>query len=206
MIFKQSDKKIRYFSMFSGIGGFEVGIHSVLPNAECVGFSEINKYAISIYQYHFPEHKNYGDATRIVPEQLPDFDLLVGGFPCQAFSIAGKRRGFEDTRGTLFFDIARIAKYKRPQHLVLENVAGLLSHDKGDTFETILATLDELGYDAEWEVLNSKNFGVPQNRERVFIVGSLRGSGGGKVFPLGQDGELSDGSAATKKNTTTSRI
>ncbi len=175
------------------------GKRSILPTnigerrTICVGFSEINKYAISIYSYHFGDHKNYGDASRIIPEELPDFDLLVGGFPCQAFSIAGKRRGFEDTRGTLFFEIARIAKHKRPRYLLLENVAGLLSHNKGDTFETILATLDELGYDAEWEVLNSKNFGVPQNRERVFIVGHLRGHGSRKIFPLGQVGGETDG-------------
>jgi len=124
---------------------------------DCIGFSEIDKYAASIYQKHFPNHKNYGDITKIKAEDLPDFDLLVGGFPCQAFSIAGKRHGFEDTRGTMFFEIARIAREKQPRLLLLENVKGLLSHDKGNTFTTIISTLDELGYDCQWQVLNSKN-------------------------------------------------
>jgi DNA (cytosine-5)-methyltransferase 1 len=171
-----------YFSMFSGIGGFEIPLEEL--GFECVGYSEIDKYAIQVYQSHFINHHNYGDATRIIASELPDFDLLVGGFPCQAFSVAGKRRGFDDTRGTLFFDIARILKEKRPRFFILENVKGLLSHDHGRTFKTIISTLAELGYSVEWEVLNSKNFGVPQNRERVFIVGYLGGGSGRKIFPL----------------------
>lgn len=124
------------------------------------------------------------DITTVKTSEIPDHDLLVGGFPCQAFSIAGKRRGFDDTRGTLFFDIARILKDKQPKYFILENVKGLLSHNKGDTFRTIIATLTELGYDLQWQVLNSKNFGVPQNRERVFIVGHLRGEPRPEVFPI----------------------
>jgi DNA (cytosine-5)-methyltransferase 1 len=177
---------MKYLSLFSGIGGFELGIGK---KHKCVGFSEIDKYAIAIYQKQFPKHKNYGDITKIKANELPDFDLLCGGFPCQSFSIAGKRKGFEDTRGTLFFEIARIAKEKRPRYLLLENVKGLLSHDKGRTFKTILYTLDELGYDLQWQILNSKNFGVPQNRERVFIIGHLRGTPRPEIFPLGQNGE-----------------
>ena len=174
--------------MFSGIGGFEIGIQQAANKNkwECIGFSEINKHSIKCYKKHFPKHKNYGDATKINPLDLPEFDLLCGGFPCQAFSLAGKRMGFEDTRGTLFFDIARIVKIRKPQFLFLENVKGLLSHDKGRTFATILASLDELGYNAEWQVLNSKHFGVPQNRERVFIIGCLGGKCSGKVFPFGE--------------------
>ncbi len=145
---------------------------------------KVNGFATKIYQSHFPEHKNHGDITKIDERGLPDFDLLCGGFPCQSFSIAGKRGGFEDTRGTLFFDIARIAKYKRPRIIFLENVKGLLSHDTGRTFNTIIATLDELGYDIQWQVLNSKHFGVPQNRERVFIIGHLRGTPRPQVFPI----------------------
>lgn len=179
--------------MFAGIGGFRYGIEKVIPQAECVGFSEIDKYAIQIYKKHYPETKNYGDATRIIPEELPDFDFLIGGFPCQSFSIAGKRGGFEDTRGTLFFEIARIARIKRPELLLLENVKGLLSHDKGRTFGTILSTLSELGYFLEWQVLNSKNFGVPQNRERVFVVGHFRERSRQKVFPIRQNGQKSNG-------------
>src|SRR3990167_7409423 len=154
--------------MFSGIGGFENAIGN---KGECIGFSEIDKYAITTYTKHFPTHKNFGDAAKINPDELPDFDLLCGGFPCQSFSIAGKRRGFQDTRGTLFFEIARILEVKRPKLVLLENVKGLLNHNKGETFKVILQTLEELRYEAQWMVLNSKFFGVPQNRERVFIIG-----------------------------------
>jgi len=221
---------MKYLSLFSGIGGFELGITQAyeaknsglvgdrnednsLPGGQeafdstgvghleterlrdgiiesaptCIGFSEIDKYATQIYQSHFPEHKNYGDITKINEKELPDFDLLVGGFPCQSFSIAGKRGGFDDTRGTLFFEIARIVREKQPRLLLLENVKGLLSHDQGKTFLTIISTLDELGYDLQWQVLNSKNFGVPQNRERVFIVGHLRGTSRPQVFPFGEN-------------------
>lgn len=158
----------------------------------CVGYSEIDKYAIKVYEKQFPGVKNYGDITKINAKELPDFDCLVGGFPCQAFSIAGKRKGFEDTRGTLFFDLARILRAKQPRLFVFENVKGLLSHDSGRTFKTIIQTIDELGYDCQWQVLNSKNHGVPQNRERVYIVGHLRGTPRPEVFPLTSDnGETS---------------
>lgn len=179
-------KHVRYFSMFSGIGGFELGIEQAAQELgltpECVGYSEIDKPAIRTYEEHF-NHDNYGDATRIDPDTLPEFDLLVGGFPCQAFSVAGKRLGFEETRGTLFFDIARILDAKQPNLFILENVKGLLSHDKGKTFRTILRTLDGLGYDVQYQVLNSKDYGVPQSRERVYLVGNLGGTPRPKVFP-----------------------
>lgn len=277
---------MRIFSTFSGIGGFEIGIHRAFETSQerlrqessqairighesrtakgyekldssaarllehpidsgnrqphCVGHSEIDKYAIKVYEKQFGgecencrlarerkrnsgtsgrqetvdsertrlsqtiggndnvkdersesdrvtcEHapKNFGDITKINAEELPDFDCLVGGFPCQAFSIAGKRQGFDDTRGTLFFDLARILRAKQPRYFVFENVKGLLSHDQGNTFRTIIATIDELGYDCQWSVLNSKNFGVPQNRERVIIVGHLRGTPRPEVFPI----------------------
>jgi len=179
--------KLKYLSLFSGIGGFELGIGN---KAKCIGFSEIDKYAIQVYKKQF-NHKNYGDITKINVQELPDFDLIVGGFPCQSFSIAGKRGGFKDTRGTLFFNIAEIARVKKPRLLLLENVKGLLSHNEGNTFATIISTLDELGYDCQWQVLNSKNFGVPQNRERVFIIGHLRGTSRPKVFPIGESNEES---------------
>ena len=175
---------VRVFSMFSGIGGFELGIEQSDINTELVGYAEIDKYAILIFEKQFTGVTNYGDATAITASNLPDFDLLVGGFPCQAFSIAGKQQGFSDTRGTLFFDIARICAEKRPRYVVLENVKGLLSHDGGQTFQRILRVLADLGYRVEWQVLNSKNFGVPQNRERVFIVGYLGERSGQEIFPL----------------------
>ncbi len=180
---------MKYFSMFSGIGGFELGIKKLWLDWDCAGYSEIDKFAIQIYRKHFRDHINYGDATKIDPRELPDFDFLVGGFPCQAFSVAGNRQGFNDTRGTLFFDIARIVREKQPQLILLENVKGLLSHEEGNTFAVILTVLDELGYDAEWQVLNSKDFGVPQNRERVFIIGHHRSKPIEQVFPIkGKDG------------------
>ena len=172
---------VKYFSMFSGIGGFERGLEQASEttntNFECVGYSEIDKHAIQTYERHY-NHDAYGSATEIDPATIPNFDLLVGGFPCQAFSIAGKRGGFNDTRGTLFFDIARILRHHRPANFILENVKGLLSHDGGATFRTIITTLTELGYGVEWQVLNSKDFGVPQNRERVYIVGHFATAGG----------------------------
>lgn len=174
---------IRYFSMFSGIGGFERAIQQVIPNAKCVGYSEIDKPAIKTYEEHF-NHDNYGDATTINAGTLPDFELGVMGFPCQPFSIGGKRAGFDDIRGTLFFDIARILEAKQPQNFILENVKGILSHDGGRTFRTIITTLNDLGYMGEWQILNSKNHGVPHNRERIYIVGHLAGRSGPKVFPF----------------------
>lgn len=175
---------MRYLSLFSGIGGFEKAIHNVLPDAECVGFSEIDKYARSIYLRHFPEHRDYGNATTIISDRLADFDLLVGGFPCQTFSIAGNRAGFDDVRGTLFFEIARILRDKRPGCFLLENVDGLLSHESGKTFQTILGILSGLGYRVEWQVLNSKYFGIPQNRNRVFIAGCSSRSGRRQILPV----------------------
>ena len=187
---------MRYFSTFSGIGGFEWGIAGAYIEKritgtswqdapQCIRYSEIDKYAIQIYQKHFPNHTNHGDITKIATDTLPDFELLTGGFPCQSFSIAGKRGGFGDTRGTLFFEIARILEAKHPRLLLLENVKGLLSHDRGATFRTIIEALDELGYDLQWQVLNSKHFGVPQNRPRIFIIGNLRGTPRPEVFPIG---------------------
>lgn len=162
---------LRYFSLFSGIGGFEYGMQQSSKMFECIGCSEIDPYAESIYLNHFPNHHNFGDVKKINTDELPKFDLLVGGFPCQSFSIAGSRKGFDDTRGTLFFEIARILRDCRPKYFLLENVRNLVSHDKGNTFKVILKTLSELNYNIEWEVLNSKDYGVPQNRERVFIKG-----------------------------------
>lgn len=186
---------MKYLSLFSGIGGFEKGIAQACPEWECVGFSEIDKYARKIYQKHYPNHTDYGNIKDVNAEDLPDFNLLVGGFPCQAFSVAGKRQGFDDTRGTLFFDIARILRAKRPEWVLLENVKGLLSHKRGDTFAIIYEVLAELGYTVGWEVVNSCHFGVPQSRERIFIIGHLteRGGRAGEVLPIREAGGEADG-------------
>jgi DNA (cytosine-5)-methyltransferase 1 len=146
-----------------------------------------------IYTKHWPDETYHDqDISTIDTDQIPDCDLLVGGFPCQPFSMAGERKGFKDVRGTLFFEIMRIAKAKRPEILFLENVNGLRSHDNGDTFETILRTLGNAGYWWEYKVLNSKFFGVPQTRERVFIIGHLREGCTRQVFPITDDGESPD--------------
>lgn len=173
--------------MFAGIGGFRSGLEAV-GGFRCVGFCEIDPYPRRAYEalYDTREEVYYPDARTIDPVTLPDLDLICGGFPCQSFSIAGKRGGFADTRGTLFFELARLAEAKRPRYLLFENVAGLLSHDEGRTFQTILHTLDELGYDVAWQVLNSKDFGIPQSRNRVYIVGFLRGECAGEVLAFTQ--------------------
>ena len=196
---------MKYLDLFSGYGGFSLGIQRV-SESECVGFSEIDKYAIQTYERHFPTHKNFGDIKKIDPKDLPDFDLLVGGFPCQAFSVAGKRAGFEDTRGTLIYDVLRIIEAKHPEHVLLENVKGLLSHNDGRTFKTIVTAIAKLGYGVEWQVLNAKDFGVPQNRERVFIVGHLGGFRGRKIFPFGEDDEVSDKTRIPKSRSAQAEI
>ena len=175
---------IRFFDMFAGIGGFRSGLEAV-GGFECVGHCEIDKYANQAYNaiYDTEGEVFFADARTIDPGTLPDLDLICGGFPCQSFSIAGKRQGFaDDARGTLFFEIARLAASKRPAFLFLENVPGLLSHDQGRTFAAILSTLDDLGYDVAWQVLNSKDHGVPQSRKRVYIVGYLRDRCAGEVL------------------------
>lgn len=178
---------IKYLDMFSGIGGFRSGLEKV-GSFECVGYCEIDEYARRAYEamYNTKGEMYFEDATKIDPDDLPDIDLITGGFPCQSFSIAGRRNGFNDTRGTLFFEIARIAAVKRPALLFLENVPGLLSHNEGRTFATILNALDEIGYDVSWTQLNSANFGVPQSRNRVFITGFLRGKCRGEVFAFSE--------------------
>ena len=183
---------MKWLSLFSGIGGFDLALQR--QGQEIIGACEIDQYARLIYGKHFPDIRGqhfYKDATKINASELPDFDGIVAGFPCQTFSIAGNRLGFEESRGTLFFEIARITKQKRPRYLLLENVKGLLNHDGGRTFAEILATLDELGYDAEWQVLNSKYF-VPQNRERIFIIAYLRDTPRPEVFPIREGCDVSE--------------
>ena len=180
---------MKFLDLFAGIGGFRLGMESA--GHKCIGFCEIDKFARASYKaIHNTEGEiELHDATGITKREIKaigQVDVICAGFPCQAFSIAGVRRGFEDTNGTLFFEIARFASVLKPKYLFLENVKGLISHDKGYTFETIIGSLDELGYDVEWQVLNSKDFGVPQNRERCYIVGHLRGTSGRQIFPIAE--------------------
>lgn len=188
---------MKYVSLFAGVGGFDLALNRA--GNECVYVNEWDKYSAITYEKNFEHRPDTRDITTVPSNDIPDHELLVGGFPCQSFSIAGKRRGFDDTRGTLFFEIARILKDKKTKYFILENVKGLLSHDNGNTFKTIIATLDELGYDCEWQVLNSKNFGVPQNRERVFIVGHLRGTPRPKVFPFTGENNPTDEKRTTSE-------
>lgn len=157
-----------FIDLFAGIGGIRLGFESV--GGECVFSSEWDKYAQITYEANFGE-KPFGDITKIDPFDIPDHDILLGGFPCQAFSIIGDRKGFADTRGTLFFNIEEILKIKQPYAFMLENVKNLKSHDNGKTFATIISSLTDLGYYVHHKVLNSLDFGVPQKRERTIIVG-----------------------------------
>ena len=172
-------KPIRYIDLFCGIGGFryasQYAFYKLGLEGKCVFSSDIDKYAQESYEANFGERPE-GDITKIEASEIPDFDILFGGFPCQAFSICGLQKGFADnTRGTLFFDIARIIKEKQPQAFVLENVKNLASHDNGKTLKTILEVLrDELGYHVDYKLLNALNFGLPQKRERIIIIGSKK--------------------------------
>lgn len=177
--------KLRFADLFSGIGGirkgFELACKEAGIDAECVFTSEIKPAAIKVFRQNHPTEELTGDITQVDTKDIPDIDILLAGYPCQAFSAAGKRLGFEDTRGTLFFDVARIIKDKQPMGFVLENVEGLVNHDKknktdyiGNTLTVMLNTLDELGYKVSWKVLNAKYFGVPQERKRIYIVGSKK--------------------------------
>ena len=183
---------MKFLDLFAGIGGFRLGLES--QGHECLGFCEIDKFARKSYKamYETEGEIEFHDIRQVTDQDFRQLrgqvDIICGGFPCQAFSLAGRRLGFEDTRGTLFFEIARATKQIQPRFLFLENVKGLLSHDKGETFRTILTTLDELGYDVEWQVLNSKDFQVPQNRERVFIIGHSRKYRPRFLFPLRREG------------------
>src|SRR5690625_2859281 len=157
-----------YASLFSGIGGFEQALNQF--GGKCVFASEIDKFASKAYETLYGGVVLHGDITKIDEKDIPNHDILTAGTPCQSFSVAGKRKGFDDTRGTLFFDVARVAKEKQPKVVWIENVKGLVNHDKGNTLDTMIQTLNDIGYVIDFEVLNSKYFGVPQNRERIFIV------------------------------------
>ena len=182
---KEGDTTLRFIDLFAGIGGVRKGFELACADkgikTKCVFTSEIKPHAIEVLKQNHPDEYIHGDITRVNENEIPDFDVLLGGFPCQAFSAAGKRLGFEDTRGTLFFDVARILKAKNPFGFVLENVEGLVNHDKrnandpyGHTLAVILATLEELGYKVSWRVLNASDFGVPQDRKRIYIVGARK--------------------------------
>jgi len=157
----------KFIDLFAGIGGFHIALSN--NGASCVFSSEWDLKASNIYEQNF-KITPAGDITKILEKEIPSHDIICGGFPCQAFSVSGNQKGFNDTRGTLFFDIARIAKYHKPKVLFLENVKNLIKHDNGNTLKTILNTLDEIGYNVNYKILNASHFGLPQNRERVYFV------------------------------------
>lgn len=165
----QKMNKLKVFEAFAGYGGASYGLKRSKIEFEVIGFSEIDKFTSEFYQKNHPKTFNYGDITKIDPKKIPDFDLFTGGFPCQPFSQVGMGLGEDDTRGTLFHDIIRICKIKKPKHILLENVKGLKTVRHGRTLKTIISKLTKLGYDVVTEVMNSKNYGIPQNRERVWI-------------------------------------
>lgn len=160
----------KYFSLFSGIGGFEYGIASANLDWECCGYSEINPPSLKVYREHFPDHINFGNISLLIPELLPKFEILLGGFPCQSYSISGKRHGLNDPRGRLFWDIMRLVNSREPKAIFLENVKGLVDHDNGRSIDKITKTISKSGYNVFYKVLNSMCFGVPQHRTRVYIV------------------------------------
>jgi len=169
----QTNSKYKFIDLFAGVGGIRLGFEEVFKDKSSFVFaSEIDKFAQQTYASNYG-HLPSGDITQIKPKEIPNFDILLAGFPCQPFSNAGLKKGFEDTRGTLFFDIAQIAKHHKPKVLFLENVKGFRNHDKGNTFRVVKETLEELGYKVFSEVLNAKDFGVPQNRERIYIIAFL---------------------------------
>ena len=178
-------EKIRFIDLFAGIGGirkgFELACAEMGYESECVFTSEIKPHAIEILKQNHPGETINGDITQVGTDEIPQFDFLLAGFPCQAFSSAGKRLGFSDTRGTLFFEVERILKDKKPYGFILENVEGLVNHDKenskdkiGRTLTIILEHLEMAGYKVAWRVLNAKEFGIPQERKRIYIIGTLK--------------------------------
>lgn len=219
---------MKYFSLFIGVGGFEIGIQNAYENtkdrqhlqkrgsggtdiqsnrdstinnpsqerwessnAHCVGFSEIDKYCNQVLKYRFPNIKNYGDCKKINWSEVPDFDLLVGGSPCQDFSIAGKRKGILGEHSGLVWEFIRCLEEKKPRYFIWENVKGVMSSRRGYDFANIITAFSEIGYNLWWQVLNAKDFGVPQNRERIFICG-FRGESPKEVFFEREDERIFD--------------
>lgn len=181
---EELEEKMNYLDLFSGIGGFRRGFEEAGYEFEWEGHSEIDKYAESVYQRHFPNSKPLGDIRAISPDRLPKIDLVTFGFPCQDLSVAGKRKGLDGTRSGLFYEAMRIIRAARPQTFIFENVKGLFSSDSGEDFVRVLREIADLGlYECEWQLLNTR-WVLPQNRERIYFVGHLGRTGGQKVFPV----------------------
>lgn len=193
---------MKFFSTFTGVLGFDMGLP---PDWECIGVSEIDKNAVKVLRYRLNGVRNYGDIEKIRYEELPDFDVLVGGSPCQGVSMAGKREGLADSRSRLFFSYIEILKVKKPRYFIFENVKGLLSSDGGWDFAEVLNQFSEAGYDAWWQVLDATQFGIPQHRERVFILGTLGDRGFREVFFEPKHNKKNTGIPRQTANTITRR-
>ena len=164
---------VKIVDLFAGIGGIRLGVEQAFGSVDCIFTSEIDKYAVTTYKANFKDSHIFGDIKQVNENDVPDHDVLLAGFPCQPFSQAGLKKGFTDTRGTLFFDIERILIAKQPKAFLLENVKQLKGHNKGETFKTIIDHLTNAGYKVFYEILKARDFGIPQNRERIYIVGFL---------------------------------
>lgn len=186
---------MKFISLFAGVGGFDLALERL--GHECVYANDIDKNCKIIYDKHFTNKLDCRSITDVRADEIPNHDLLCGGFPCQPFSIAGKKQGFGDTRGNLFYEITRILNTKRPSYILLENVRNLLTHDNGRTFKTILRALDELGYECEWQICNSKNYGACQKRERLIIVGNHRRVGQRRIYYTPTNGVVCENPAVT---------
>ena len=169
-------EKLKYFSTFTGIGGLDMGLEEL--KAQCVGYSEVRESSMKIYEHHYPKHKRFGDITKLDVANLPDFDVLTGGFPCQSFSMAGERQGFKDRRGKMIFYLYDILKAKQPKYAVFENVKGISNHDGGKTMKSVMKLLHSAGYHVRVVLLNSAHYGSAQARERVVFICRL-----GEDFP-----------------------
>jgi DNA (cytosine-5)-methyltransferase 1 len=180
----EQTNEIRFADIFAGVGGIRLGLEQADPRFRCVYSCEFDKHARAVYNHRFGERGTPQDIRAVNTADIPDIDLLCGGFPCPSFSQAGDRRGLEDPRGQLFFELCRILWDKKPQRYLFENVDNLLYHDHGRTLQKITAILWELGYTVEWQILNTRDFGVPQNRERVFLTGNLRGECRSPILPI----------------------
>lgn len=185
---------MKHFDLFTGYGGFTLACNN--NGITTIGFSEVDKYANALIRFRFPGIRNFGDITQMQAEELPDFDILTFGFPCQDVSIAGQRKGLVEKDGTrtrsgLFYDTLRILETKKPDYFIAENVGGLFSSNGGRDFFSILYHLSKAGYDIQWDFLNTKNFGIPQNRQRIFIVGNIRGKPTSKIFPIRKENTTS---------------
>lgn len=193
-----SQGKYKIIDLFAGIGGIRLGFKNAFQNKTNFVFSsELDKFAQTTYYANYNDMPD-GDITKIKVEDIPEHDIILAGFPCQAFSVAGLKKGFDDTRGTLFFDVARIAKHHKPKVIFLENVKGFVSHDKGNTFKVVKQTLEDMGYKVFEKILNAKHFGVPQNRERIYIIAFLDNDIDFK-FPENSDIDVKLGDILDKK-------